>query len=52
MFKNDIFESQNDHFWSFFKGFSLLQNFIFRLAAPYSCGITVPAFLLHFNEML
>ena len=32
--KNDIFGSQNDHFWSFFKVFSLFQNFSFQLAAP------------------
>ena len=32
--KNVIFGSQNDHFWSFFKVLSLLQNFIFQLAAP------------------
>jgi len=31
---NDIFGSQNDHFWSFFKLFSLFQNLIFKLAAP------------------
>ena len=35
MIKNDIFGSQNDDFWSFFKVFSLFQNFIFQLAAPY-----------------
>ena len=33
--RNDIFGSQNNHFWSFFKVFSLFQNFIFQLAAPY-----------------
>ena len=33
--KNDIFGSQNDHLRSFFKVFSLFQNLIFKLAAPY-----------------
>ena len=43
--QNDIFGPQSDHFGSFFKVFSLFQNFIFQLAAPYTYSFTYFSFV-------